>query len=99
MGNVVEMLTRTARDVSMLRKARLDAPGAVHHLIFRGIERKAIFRDTRDYETFLERFGAVLDDTRTSCHASALLPQPGMGEGRPLKLLNSIDILTSLISR
>ncbi len=61
----------------MPRKARLDAPGALHHIIFRGIERKAIFRDTRDYETFLERFGAVLDDTRTSCYAWALLPNHG----------------------
>ena len=29
----------------MPRKARIDAPGALHHIIVRGIERKAIFKD------------------------------------------------------
>jgi hypothetical protein len=28
----------------MPRSARLDAPGAVHHVIIRGIERRKIFR-------------------------------------------------------
>ena len=28
----------------MLRKARIDAPGALHHIIIQGIERKAIFK-------------------------------------------------------
>jgi len=32
----------------MPRKARIDAAGALHHIIIRGIERKAIFR--RDKE-------------------------------------------------
>ena len=30
----------------MPRLARLDAPGILHHVIIRGIERKNIFRDT-----------------------------------------------------
>jgi hypothetical protein len=29
----------------MPRKTRIDAPGALHHIICRGIERKPIFRD------------------------------------------------------
>jgi hypothetical protein len=29
----------------MPRKARIDAPGAPHHIIIRGFERKAIFKD------------------------------------------------------
>jgi len=33
----------------MPRKARIDAPGALHHIIVRGIERKVIFRDAIDY--------------------------------------------------
>lgn len=32
----------------MPRKARIDAPGALHHVIFRGIERRKIFRDNKD---------------------------------------------------
>ena len=31
----------------MPRQSRIDAPGALHHVIIRGIERKAIFKDTR----------------------------------------------------
>ena len=37
----------------MPRKARLDAPGALHHIMIRGIERRKIFRDDGDREDFL----------------------------------------------
>jgi len=33
----------------MPRKARIDAPGALHHIVIRGIERKPIFKDSLDY--------------------------------------------------
>ena len=39
----------------MPRKARIDAPGALHHRIVRGIERKVIFKDRHDRDNFLER--------------------------------------------
>lgn len=58
----------------MPRKARLDAPGALHHVIFRGIERGKIFRGDEDREDFLERLGSVLTATRTACFAWALIP-------------------------
>lgn len=58
----------------MPRKARIDAPGALHHIIFREIERKALFRDLQDYEALLERFGAILSDSATTCVAWTLLP-------------------------
>jgi len=32
----------------MPRKARIDAPGALHHIIVRGIERRKIFYDDND---------------------------------------------------
>ena len=32
----------------MTRKSRIDAPGALHHIIARGIERSKIFRDDTD---------------------------------------------------
>jgi putative transposase len=35
----------------MPRKARIDAPGALHYIIIRGIERKAIFKDNTDRGT------------------------------------------------
>jgi putative transposase len=53
----------------MPRKARIDAPGALHHIIIRGIERKAIFKDTADRENFFERFGHIISETQTGCYA------------------------------
>ena len=61
----------------MPRQARLDAPGALHHIIIRGIEKRAIFRDDTDEERFLDRFGDVLSDTSTPCYAWALMSNHG----------------------
>lgn len=58
----------------MPRKARIDAPGALHHIIVRGIERRKIFYDDEDRNNFLERLGAVLIETGTPCFAWALIP-------------------------
>jgi putative transposase len=58
----------------MPRKARIDAPGAVHHIIGRGIERQRIFWDDQDRHHFVERLGIVLNETSTGCYAWALLP-------------------------
>jgi REP element-mobilizing transposase RayT len=57
----------------MPRKARIDAPGALHHIIVRGIEGKAIFNDRSDRYNFLDRLGDVLSDTATPCFAWALM--------------------------
>ncbi|MBI9082321.1 MAG: transposase [Desulfobacterales bacterium] len=58
----------------MPRKARIDAPGALQHIIFRGIEKRAIFADDTDYQRFLERLATVLPETNTPCFAWALMP-------------------------
>jgi hypothetical protein len=39
----------------MPRKARIDALGALHHIIICGIERRAIFKDGTDRSNFLNR--------------------------------------------
>ena len=39
----------------MPRQARLDAPGTLHHVIGRGIERSEIFRNDFDRADFLNR--------------------------------------------
>jgi putative transposase len=57
----------------MPRKARIDAPGALHHVIVRGIERKAIFKDDVDRSAFLERVGSILVASETPCFAWALM--------------------------
>ena len=41
----------------MPRKARIDATGALHHIIVRGIEHRKIFYDDEDREAFVDRFG------------------------------------------
>lgn len=58
----------------MPRKARIDAPGALHHIIARGIERRKIFYDNFDRDNFIERLGSVLTETNTPCFAWALIP-------------------------
>ena len=58
----------------MPRKARIDAPGAVHHIIIRGIERRPIFRSDSDRADLLQRFGHLLSETQTECFAWALIP-------------------------
>ena len=58
----------------MPRKSRIDAPGALHHIIVRGIERRLIFRDDDDRNQFLERLGKLLKETHTPCLAWALIP-------------------------
>ena len=58
----------------MPRKARIDAPGALHHIIVRGIEKRNIFKDNSDRQSFIERLGNVLRDTNTPCYAWALMP-------------------------
>jgi putative transposase len=58
----------------MPRKARIDYPGGVHHLIVRGIERKRIFQDDQDRNAFLDRLGPLLLESKTSCFAWTLLP-------------------------
>lgn len=58
----------------MPRKARIDAPGAIHHIIGRGIERRKIFNDDADRESFLRRLGVVIEETSTPCYGWALMP-------------------------
>ncbi len=58
----------------MPRKSRIDAPGALHHIIARGIERSKIFRDNTDRNNFLDRIGRIIKETNTGCFGWALIP-------------------------
>lgn len=53
----------------MPRRSRIDAPGALHHLIVRGIERRAVFRDDADREKFIEKLGTVLAIRTILCNS------------------------------
>ena len=57
----------------MPRGARLDAPGTLHHVIIRGIEKGNIVRDDEDRNEFLRRMGEIAQETGTSIYAFALL--------------------------
>jgi len=57
----------------MPRKARIDAPGALHHIIIRGIENRKIFEDNKDRNQFIKRLGDILAEAETPIYAWALL--------------------------
>ena len=57
----------------MPRLARLDAPGILHHIMIRGIERQDIFRKDKDRDNFIERLSTILPETKTLCYAWVLM--------------------------
>jgi putative transposase len=57
----------------MARQARLDAPGTLHHVMMRGIERADIFSDEKDREHFLSKVGEIGKATETRILAWALM--------------------------
>jgi REP element-mobilizing transposase RayT len=58
----------------MPRHARLDAPETLHHVMVRGLELRAIFRDDTDREDFVARLAAVAETGALTVYAWALLP-------------------------
>jgi putative transposase len=58
----------------MPRQPRLDVPGALHHIIVRGIEGGSIFKDNKDRQWFLERLTTIVEATGTKVYAWALIP-------------------------
>ncbi|MDA3903792.1 MAG: transposase [Desulfuromusa sp.] len=67
------MLHPTRYYRSMPRTARLDAPGILHHVMIRGIERRNIFRNNKDRNDFLERLAKLIPETGTICYGWAFL--------------------------
>ncbi len=57
----------------MPRGARLDAPGTLHHVIVRGIEKRRIVNDVADRKNFVKRLGELSAETKTSIYAWALM--------------------------
>jgi putative transposase len=58
----------------MPRKARLDTPGLLHHIMIRGIERRKVFNDDKDRENLIERLSILIPATKTQCYAWSFLP-------------------------
>ena len=51
----------------MPRKASLDAPGALRHIMVGGINRRKIFFDDSGRDDLLDRLGGILSDNKTAC--------------------------------
>jgi len=51
----------------------LDAPGVLHHVIIRGIERRKIFLDNKDQDDIIDRLSSILQDARMACYGWALM--------------------------
>ncbi len=58
----------------MPRGARLDAPGVLHHVMGRGIEKRKIFLDDQDRSDFLSRLADLGGEECMEVFAWALLP-------------------------
>ena len=58
----------------MRRLARLDAPGVLHHVMGRGIERKKIFVNDKDREDFIDRLAKIVEKGGMDIYAWALIP-------------------------
>jgi len=51
----------------------MDARGAIHHVMIRGVERRAIFRNDEDRGVFVDRFERLVGDMGFACDALTLI--------------------------
>jgi REP element-mobilizing transposase RayT len=58
----------------MPRLARLDAPGVLHHVLGRGIEKRKIFLNDEDRVDFINRLGELVKEGSMDIYAWAILP-------------------------
>jgi putative transposase len=54
-------------------QARIDAPGGVHHMIYRGTVCRKIFLDDQDRNNWIERLGTILVETSMPYFSWALM--------------------------
>jgi REP element-mobilizing transposase RayT len=58
----------------MPRQARIDAPGALQHIIARSIDGVLLYEDNTDRDIFVDRLADLVLETETRCLAWALMP-------------------------
>ena len=56
------------------RQLRIEYEGALYHITDRGVERREIFLDRRDYEKFLDYLARAIECYRLLIHAFCLIP-------------------------
>jgi len=74
MGDVASGRSLCYAPPAMPRQSRLDAPETLHHVMVRGIERRALFRDDQDRADFVARLAALAEQGALTVYAWALLP-------------------------
>lgn len=57
----------------MARKRRIWFPGAIYHLMHRGVRRTAIFEEEMDYQVMLELLKVSLEKYNCKLHAYCLM--------------------------
>jgi len=58
----------------MPRLGRLDAPGVLHHVMGRGIEKRKIFLSEEDRNDFIDRLSALVQKGAIEIYAWVLMP-------------------------
>jgi putative transposase len=56
------------------RRPRIDFPGAFHHVIVRGVDRRDIFRDDEDRAAYCDQLARIFPEDGAACLAWALMP-------------------------
>jgi hypothetical protein len=57
----------------MPRHARLDATGALHHVMIRGIDRSGLFAGDTDRQRFVDKLGEYISATGRFLYAQVLM--------------------------
>lgn len=58
----------------MPRGPRFDVPGIVYHVICRGVERKEIFKSSKDYRFMLGKLATIAHEEQVKVYAFCLMP-------------------------
>ena len=58
----------------MSRPLRVEFPGAIYHVMARGVARMRVFDDDRDYAEFLRLTGDLVRDGAWVAHSFCLMP-------------------------
>ena len=61
-------------DEDMARPLRIEYEGAFYHVMNRGLERREILQEERDYEKFLELLGDTHQQYHFNVHSYCLMP-------------------------
>jgi len=72
-GSVRALATDHAREM----ESRIDAAGAVHHIMVKGLEGSLFFAAIPTGAIPWNLLGEILENTRTPCYAWALMPNHG----------------------